>query len=117
MADTASADVTTFDSGNSNRDSHAMEQINAIEYPTVDFKSDSVSDQGQSVLVMGKLTFHGTIHDLTVTGTKTVTDDKVTVAGAFNISMTYYNITRPALLGLTAEDMLRFTYNAAFKLK
>ncbi|HUI11292.1 MAG TPA: YceI family protein, partial [Bacteroidota bacterium] len=31
-------DVTTFDSGNSNRDSHAMEVIDAIDYPDASFE-------------------------------------------------------------------------------
>ena len=40
-------DVTTFDSGNSNRDSHAsMETVDAITYPDVRFISTSVYQGG-----------------------------------------------------------------------
>jgi hypothetical protein len=35
-------DVTTFDSGNSNRDSHAMETVDAISCPDVRFISSSI---------------------------------------------------------------------------
>ncbi|HTP12644.1 MAG TPA: YceI family protein, partial [Bacteroidota bacterium] len=39
---TVRVDVTTFDSGNSNRDSHAMEVVDALTYPDVQFTSTSV---------------------------------------------------------------------------
>ena len=44
----AMVDVMTFDSGNSNRDSHAMEVIDAISYPEVSFVSSSVAEVGDS---------------------------------------------------------------------
>ena len=68
---TAQVDVTTFDSGNSNRDSHAMEVIDAITYPDVEFTSTNIVQRGDSVFVTGKLTFHGVTHDITMAGATT----------------------------------------------
>ena len=36
------APVSDFNSGNSNRDSHALEILEALKYPNVEFESDSV---------------------------------------------------------------------------
>ena len=46
-------DVTTFNSGNSNRDSHAMEVIDAISYPKVKFTSTSITKNNDKLKITG----------------------------------------------------------------
>lgn len=112
----ATVDVTTFDSGNSNRDSHAMEVIDAISYPEVSFVSSSVTEVGDSLRVMGKLTFHGVTKDIVAMAAAAWSADKVEVRGNFALSLTEFKIERPSLLMIPVEDALRFTFAAAWKL-
>jgi polyisoprenoid-binding protein YceI len=112
----ATVDVTTFDSGNSNRDSHAMEVIDAISYPEVAFISSSVAVVGDSLKVTGKLTFHGVTQDVVTMASAKWLPDKVVVNGSFVLSLTAFKIERPSLLMIPVEDGLRFTYTAAWKL-
>ncbi len=112
----ATVDVTTFDSGNSNRDSHAMEVIDAISYPEVSFVSSSITEAGDSLKVEGKLTFHGVTKDIVAMATSQWTADKIEVRGSFVLSLTEFNIERPSLLMIPVEDALRFTFAAAWKL-
>ncbi|HTK82788.1 MAG TPA: YceI family protein, partial [Bacteroidota bacterium] len=56
---TAKVDVMSFDSGNSNRDSHAMEVVDALSFPEVSFISTAIDTAGDSIKVTGALTFHG----------------------------------------------------------
>lgn len=114
---TAQADVTTFDSGNSNRDSHAMEVIDAITYPDVTFSSTSVSRQGDDLTVAGKLTFHGITNDITATGTSKWSPGKLEFQGAFALSLTAFKVERPSLLMIPVDDTLHFSLKAAFELK
>ena len=51
--------VTTFDSGNSNRDSHAMEVIDAISYPSAKFLSSDIVYKRDTLIISGSMTFHG----------------------------------------------------------
>jgi polyisoprenoid-binding protein YceI len=112
----ATVDVMTFDSGNSNRDSHAMEVIDAISYPEVSFVSTSVTQSGDSLKVLGKLTFHGVTQDIVAMAKSQWSSDKIEVRGGFVLSLTAFKIERPSLLMIPVEDALRFTFAAAWKL-
>ena len=113
----AVADVTTFDSGNSNRDSHAMEVVDALSYPEVTFSSTAIVPQGTSLLVSGKLTFHGVTHDITAVAVPEWGNDKLIVRATMPISLTAFKVERPSLLFIPVHDTLRFTLTAAFPLK
>ena len=114
---TAQVDVTTFDSGNSNRDSHAMEVVDALTYPDVQFTSTSVAQRADSIFVAGKLTFHGVTNDVTMVGSAQWLPDELDVKGGFDLSLTAFKVERPALLLIPVEDKLTFTLAAAFSLK
>ena len=103
-------DVTTFDGGNSNRDSHAMEVIDAISYPKVKFTSTSIIQNGDKLKVTGKLTFHGITKEITFDALSKWESNKVTVSGNFVISLTEFKIERPSLLLIPVNDELRFSF-------
>ena len=113
----AQVDVTTFDSGNSNRDSHAMEVIDAISFPYVTFSSTSVVQTGDSIQVAGKLTFHGVTKDIVLHGSAKWTQNRLDVEGKFVLSLTEFKIERPALLLVPVSDDLYFVLKAVFALK
>jgi polyisoprenoid-binding protein YceI len=113
---TASVDVMTFDSGNSSRDSHAMEVIDAIDFPEVNFSSTSVADAGDSLRVTGKLSFHGITKDVTIMALAKWQKDEVDVEGNFQLSLTEYKISRPSLLMIPVNDALKFSLHAVYKI-
>jgi polyisoprenoid-binding protein YceI len=110
-------DVTTFNSGNSNRDSHAMEVIDAITYPDVMFLSTSVVQNGDSVKVAGKLTFHGVTKEIVITAATKWSLNRFEVSGAFDISLTEFKVERPSLLMIKSDDILKFSLIAVFKME
>ncbi len=111
----ASVDVTTFDSGNSNRDSHAMEVVDALTYPEASFVSSSVSQNGDSVKVTGNLTFHGVTKEITIPAALKWAANRLDVNGGFEISLTAFKIDRPSLLMIPVSDALKFTIVAAYR--
>ena len=113
----AKSDVTTFNSGNSSRDSHAMEVIDAMTYPDVEFTGTSIQQNGDQITVTGKLNFHGVTKEISVPGTTQWDNDKLVVTGHFEISLTAFSIERPSLLMVPTEDALKFDYTATFPLK
>jgi polyisoprenoid-binding protein YceI len=114
---TASVDVTSFDSGNSNRDSHAMEVVDALSFPEVTFSSTSIIPQGASVVITGKLLFHGVTNDVTAIAIPEWGSEKVIVQATMPISLTAFKVERPALLFIPVHDTLQFKLTAAFPLK
>lgn len=109
-------DVTSFDSGNSNRDSHAMETVDAISYPDTRFVSTSVYQVGDSLKIHGNLTFHGITKNIYIAGVAKWTDSKLIVNGSFDISLTAFKVPRPALLLIPVSDDLKFTLMQVFNL-
>jgi hypothetical protein len=113
----AQVDVTTFDSGNSNRNSHAMEVIDAISYPDMTFSSSTITQFGDSLSVSGRLTFHGVTKDIVAGASVKWFPGKLEVLGGFNLSLTAFNIERPSLLMIPVQDTLRFSFGTAFSWK
>jgi polyisoprenoid-binding protein YceI len=107
-------DVMTFNSGNSNRDSHAMEVIDAISYPDAKFISSNIVQKGDSVKAYGKLTFHGVLKDVTLSAAVKWEGNKLLIDGWFNISLTEFKVERPSLLLIPCSDILKFTFTQAF---
>jgi polyisoprenoid-binding protein YceI len=110
----ATVDVMTFNSGNSNRDSHAMEVIDALTYPDAEFSSTSVAQAGDSITVTGQLTFHGVTKPVVMKGVADWQANKVVVKGGFEVSLAAFNIERPSLLLIPVEDRLLFDIVATF---
>lgn len=110
----AHVDVMTFDSGNSNRDSHAMEVIDAITYPDVNFNSTAITQSGDSIRVDGVLDFHGVKKEVSITGTTSWEGNRLTLRGGFDVSLAAFQIERPSLLMIPVEDTLQFAIVAVF---
>jgi polyisoprenoid-binding protein YceI len=104
----ASVDVMSFSSGNSNRDSHAMEVIDALTFPE--------AGNGDSISVAGKVTFHGVTKNATMKGVVRWMPDRLNVSGGFSLSLTEFQIERPSLLMIPVNDTLRFSLDATFPL-
>ena len=113
----AQIDVMTFNSGNSNRDSHAMEVIDAITYPDVIFSSTSIIQSGDSLMTKGKLTFHGITKDIVIASVIEWSPGRLEVNGSFDLSLTDFKVERPSLLGIKCDDALKFSLTAVFKLE
>lgn len=108
--------VETFNSGNSNRDSHAMEVVEALKYPDAIFKSTSIVPKGDSIEVSGLLTFHGITKGVTISAFPNWSNNKLIVSGNFDISLTAFHIERPSLLLIPVKDTLKFTLMQSFNL-
>ncbi|MGD0591991.1 MAG: YceI family protein [Bacteroidota bacterium] len=113
----AQIDVMTFNSGNSNRDSHAMEVIDAITYPDVMFSSTSIVQNGDSLIATGKLTFHGVTKNIVIAAATKWSPNRLEVNGSFDLSLTDFKVERPSLLGIKCDDTLKFSLIAIFKLE
>jgi len=106
------ADVLSFDSGNSNRDSHMGEVVDAIDYPEVDFQGDSIQYLNNDTLnVIGKLTFHNVTKIIPVKVSEKFDSNDTIFNGKFFISLTEFKIKRPSLLLMPVEDKLTLQFN------
>jgi polyisoprenoid-binding protein YceI len=112
----AQVKVTTFDSGNSSRDSHAMEAIESTKFPQVVFKSTGLKYSGNDVKIYGDLTFHGVTKNVTINATQKIDDNFLIISGSFGISLDDHKVERPSLLFVPTDEYLHFDFKATFKL-
>ncbi len=108
--------VTSFDSGNSNRDSHAMEVINAIKYPSAKFLSSNIVYKGDTLIISGAMTFHGITKNIIFDATQKLNGNKMEIDGSFKLSLTAFKVDRPTLLMMPVDDDLTFTVKEIFDL-
>ena len=109
--------VASFDSENNNRDSHAIEVLEGIKYPTVTFVSSDIKAGPTNTLsAKGTLTFHGVAKPVTLLATRKDSGGKLMLIGEFPVNMSDHNIERPSLMGLKTEDEMILRFNVAFSL-
>ena len=106
--------VNDFDSGNSNRDSHSLEVLNALKFPEIRFYSENIISDNNSITFKGNLEFHGkTVSKdiLTVVNRK---DNKIQLEGNFKISLNEFGIKPPSFMLAEIEDLIELSFSLEF---
>jgi polyisoprenoid-binding protein YceI len=109
-----SVKVSTFDSKNANRDSHMIEVTEAIRFPNITFSGKVISKKENQLDVSGELTFHGISRPLNFEVTTTEKGGKLEVTGGFTVTLTEFNIQRPTLMGLPANDEIKVDFSITY---
>jgi polyisoprenoid-binding protein YceI len=113
--------VTSFQSGDGNRDAHMQEAMEVGKYPFVTFKgvaqlAEPFALPPRSELsLQGELDLHGVKKPLTVPVTVESTPDGVHVTGSFPFSLDAYNVERPSLLFVKVDDACRILFDLWLK--
>ena len=107
-------DLTTFDSGVSNRDSNMLTNLDAFQYPDVMYVSNEISMEGMNASIKGQLTFHGITKDLNLTADILLTDG-FNAEGSFTILLSDYEVERPVLLFKKIGDEMKLNFHIVAK--
>jgi polyisoprenoid-binding protein YceI len=103
----ATVKVKSFDSDNSNRDSHMLEVTDALTYPSISFYSTSVIRNANVYQVKGILSFHGVDRAITFDMTEERSGNARTLKGAFKFLLEDYLIERPSLLMVKTDNEVK----------
>ncbi len=109
--------VASFDSDNSNRDSHAVEAMEGLKYPKVTFSSSDVKSDGGNITAKGNLTFHGLTKPIEIKGTRKEVGNKLQIDGSFDFLLTDFKVEQPSLLGVKSENQVKMKFKVNFVLK
>ena len=107
-------DLTTFDSGVSNRDSNMLTNLDAFQYPDVLYVSNEISMEGMNAFIKGQLTFHGITKDLNLKADISFTDG-FNAEGSFTILLSDYEVERPVLLFKKIGDEMKLNFHIVAK--
>ena len=107
--------LNTFDSKNSNRDSHLIEVTDGLTYPNISFVSTAVTTAGAGKYkVNGKITFHGVERPAEFIMTEEVKGSKRIFTGSFQILIDDFKIERPSLMFVKTDNEVKIDLKVVF---
>ena len=92
------AQVIDFDSGNSGRDSHSLEVLEALKFPNIKFYSEDINSEGNAIIFNGEIEFHGEKKPINVYASIDDDDKQIKIEGKFQIIPSEFLITLPSLM-------------------
>lgn len=108
------AKVFSFDSKNSNRDSHMMEVTEAIKYPNVSFVSSTIKEDGDNLEVIGTIVFHGVSKEVKFKAKREIINKQTQVSGDFIILLMDFKIERPSLMMMKTENEMKMSFSVQY---
>jgi len=108
------AKVVDFDSGNSGRDSHSLEVLEALKFPNIKFYSDKVNSEGNAIIFEGEIEFHGEKKPIKVLASVKESDENIKIDGKFQIIPTEFSVTLPSFMLIEMEDYLNISFSLQF---
>jgi polyisoprenoid-binding protein YceI len=110
----ATAPVKSFDSKNSNRDSHMLEVTDALTHPNVSFFSTSVSKTVDGYDVKGMLNFHGVEKPVNIQAKEVRQGSHRTITGSFIFLLEDHKVERPTLMMVKTDNEVRIAFSFSY---
>jgi polyisoprenoid-binding protein YceI len=110
----ATVKVKSFDSDNSNRDSHMLEVTDALTYPSISFYSTSVNRNGSSYTVTGVLNFHGVDKSIAFEITEEKSGKERKLKGGFTFLLEDFKIERPSMFMVKTDNEVKMELFVVF---
>jgi len=107
--------VRDFDSGNSGRDAHSLEVLEALKYPEIRFYSESIKIVEDNVNFKGTFTFHGIKIEKELIGNMNRKNDIWKISGNFKLIPSDFGIKLPSFLSVKMKNLLDIDYSIALK--
>ena len=106
--------VKDFDSGNSNRDSHSLEVLNALKFPEIRFYSENIISDNESITFKGNLEFHGKTISKDIIAVVNSKNNKIQLEGNFKISLNEFGIKAPSFMLSEMQDLIDLSFALEF---
>tara|TARA_B110001454_G_C12694540_1_gene423762 strand:- start:35 stop:583 length:549 start_codon:yes stop_codon:yes gene_type:complete len=102
--------VEDFDSGNPNRDSHALEILESLKYPQIRFYSNDLSIIKDEIEITGKLTFFEKNIQKLINSKIEIFDNKIVLTGNFDLILSEFGVKLPTFLGVKIDDLIKISF-------
>lgn len=109
------AEIADFDSGNSNRDAHSLEVLEALKFPMIKYYSDNIKRDDEVGIINGKLEFHGEEKNITVNSIISENEEEIILKGTFQVKPTEFLIKLPSFMLAEIKDLLTISFDLYFK--
>ena len=106
--------VRDFDSKNSNRDNNALEILEVLKFPKIEFFSDEIEMNNNKLFINGEMNFHGIGIKKLIEADANFKNNKLILSGTFEIILSDFSINRPSFMMKKMEDLIKISYELHF---
>ena len=107
-----SVPLSTFSSGNDNRDSNMLVYCKAFDFPNINFQSTSIKVNESTLEIEGKIEFAGEEKEIKTNAKLNSLDNNLfAIEGELDILLSEFKVERPSLLFVEIEDLVKIKYS------
>ena len=107
-----SVPLSTFSSGNDNRDSNMLVYCKAFDFPNINFQSTSIKVQENTLEIEGRIEFAGKEKEIKTSAKLNGLDNNLfAIEGELDILLSEFEVERPSLLFVEIEDLVKIKYS------
>lgn len=107
-----SVPLSTFSSGNDNRDSNMLVYCKAFDFPNINFQSTSIKVQENTLEIEGRIEFAGKEKEIKTSAILNGLDNNLfAIEGELDILLSEFEVERPSLLFVEIEDLVKIKYS------
>ena len=106
--------ISDFDSGNSSRDSNALEILEALVFPRISYFAENFDLDNNKLNISGKMKFHGIEKNIVIKTSYEKTKKKIVLKGNLIIKPSDFQIKLPVFMLVKMEDNLIINYELIF---
>ena len=106
--------VRDFDSKNSNRDNNALEILEVLKFPKIEFYSDDISLTDDKMIIAGDMDFHGIGQEKIIKPNVNLQKNKLVLTGAFEMLLSDFKVPLPSFMMKKIEDKIKLSYKLHF---
>ena len=107
-----SVPLSTFSSGNDNRDSNMLVYCKAFDFPNINFQSTSIKVNESTLEIEGRIEFAGKEKEIKTSAKLNGLDNNLfAIEGELDILLSEFEVERPSLLFVEIEDLVKIKYS------
>ena len=106
--------VRDFDSKNSNRDNNALEVLEVLKFPKIEFFSNEMEMNNNKLIINGEMNFHGIGIKKLIEADTDFKNNKLILSGNFKLILSDFSINRPSFMMKKMDDLIEISYKLHF---
>tara|TARA_B100000963_G_scaffold115329_2_gene100442 strand:+ start:6706 stop:7245 length:540 start_codon:yes stop_codon:yes gene_type:complete len=107
--------VRDFDSKNSNRDNNALEILEVLQFPKIEFFSQEIEWKDNEAKFGGELNFHGIELRKNITAKVNLKKNNLLLEGSFDLTLSDFKVPLPSFMLRKMKDEIIIKYQLYFK--
>ena len=108
--------ILDFDSRNDSRDNNALEILEVLKFPKIEFFSDQIEKKDQQIKFYGSMSFHGIEVNKEIDAQSVIDSKKLSFKGVFDLSLSDFGVPLPSFMMRKMEDEVVIKYELNFQM-